>query len=172
MRHLLPSTHSSSFLKLSPKLYSFFIVPKKSALNSLLGWPVSHTNPLVSRSSFLLFSSHDILPIPYARIFPYHFLFAVGLSPAIICFGSMGIARMRKKIGGVGRASPTQHPHIFSYFPAIPNEPICFFFCFRGSNTGSVLTIPRKSRININKVMHSSWHIQKLYRYKDPGADI
>jgi len=34
-----------------------------------------------------------------------------------------GIARMRNKIGDVGRASPAQHPHIFPYIPEIPNEP-------------------------------------------------
>jgi hypothetical protein len=28
-------------------------------------------------------------------------------------FGSLGIAGMMKKKGGVGRASPAQHPHIF-----------------------------------------------------------
>jgi hypothetical protein len=29
---------------------------------------------------------------------------------------------MRKEIGGVGQAKPTQRPHILSYIPAIPND--------------------------------------------------
>jgi hypothetical protein len=37
--------------------------------------------------------------------------------------GSLGIAGRRGEIGGVGLASPAQHPHIFPYFPVIPNEP-------------------------------------------------
>ena len=38
-------------------------------------------------------------------------------------FGSLGIAGVRKEIGGVGRTKPAQHPHVFSYITAIPNEP-------------------------------------------------
>jgi hypothetical protein len=38
--------------------------------------------------------------------------------------GSLGITGKWKKNGGVGRASPAQHPHIFLYFPVIPNEPL------------------------------------------------
>ena len=40
--------------------------------------------------------------------------------------GSLGIAGVRKKNGGVGRAKPAQHPHIFTYIPANPNEPIFY----------------------------------------------
>jgi len=42
------------------------------------------------------------------------------------CFikpGSQEITGVRKENGGVGRAALAQHPHIFPYFTAIPNEP-------------------------------------------------
>jgi len=37
--------------------------------------------------------------------------------------GSLGIAGERKENGGVGRALPAQHPHIFPYITVNPNEP-------------------------------------------------
>jgi hypothetical protein len=39
-------------------------------------------------------------------------------------FGCLGIAGVRKKIGGVGRAKPSQHPHIFLNITAVSNEPL------------------------------------------------
>ena len=39
-------------------------------------------------------------------------------------FSSLGIARVMGEIGGVGRATPAQHPHIFPYIPATPNDPL------------------------------------------------
>jgi hypothetical protein len=38
-------------------------------------------------------------------------------------FGSLGTAGMKGKIGGVGRASPTKHPHIFPHIPAVSRDP-------------------------------------------------
>jgi hypothetical protein len=35
----------------------------------------------------------------------------------------MGIAGMRKKKGGIGRAKPDQHPGIFPSITGVPNEP-------------------------------------------------
>jgi hypothetical protein len=37
--------------------------------------------------------------------------------------GSLGIAVVRKEIGGVGRAKPAQHPHIFPYITGNPKDP-------------------------------------------------
>jgi len=40
----------------------------------------------------------------------------------LVYVGSLGIAGVRKENVGVWRATPAKHPHIFSFFPAIPNK--------------------------------------------------
>jgi hypothetical protein len=37
-------------------------------------------------------------------------------------YGFQGIARVRKKHGGIGQAKLAQYPHVFPSFPAIPND--------------------------------------------------
>ena len=53
-------------------------------------------------------------------------------------FGSLGIAGVRKENGGVGRAPPAQHPHIFRYIPAIPNEPKIFYSILTTTRIGCI----------------------------------
>jgi hypothetical protein len=42
--------------------------------------------------------------------------------------GSLGIQGVVADLGGSGWAKPTHYPHFFTFVPATPKEPVCYFW--------------------------------------------